>query len=158
MCSHSIMLCLVGLPSTHMGLKESCTTYDPKSVDHRARERTSFKARLGELIMPKCFLAILEKGPFYAFIEDHFAHIQANRIPRFQRKQSLEPLIITNIPVLSFTIRKSNLFKSNVIETAIESHRLGSVWIQVHYLRVLICLQLTNMDQKSFSQTFVKSL
>jgi hypothetical protein len=43
---------------------ESCTTYDPKSAAHRARERTSFRARSGELMMPKSFLAILEKVHF----------------------------------------------------------------------------------------------
>ena len=43
---------------------ESCTPYNPQRADHRAREHASFRARSGELMMPKSFMAILEKVRF----------------------------------------------------------------------------------------------
>ena len=67
-------------------------------ADHLAREDTCFESHSGEMRVPNCFSAILQKVDFTLFYAMYL--LIFSRIPRFQRRQSSGHLIVSSLPSL----------------------------------------------------------
>lgn len=107
----------------------ACEDFDPTRPDHLARESTCIEAPSGEILIPHCFSAILQKVNFTPACSP--AADVFNRVLRLQRRRSSEKHIPSSFQVLHSTVCKLGLSRSNATETVRIILLLGSMKTQV---------------------------